>query len=43
MNSQMELDLWKGDWGLVSVDLDCIRLAVRLLELLSRLTFTVYC
>lgn len=29
MNSPpMELDIWKGDWGLASVDLDCLRLVV---------------
>ncbi|XP_039291644.1 metaxin-1 [Nilaparvata lugens] len=24
MNKPMELDVWKGDWGLPSVDLDCL-------------------
>ncbi|RZF36678.1 hypothetical protein LSTR_LSTR014210 [Laodelphax striatellus] len=24
MNKTMELDVWKGDWGLPSVDLDCL-------------------
>uniref|UniRef100_A0A1B6KXI1 GST C-terminal domain-containing protein n=1 Tax=Graphocephala atropunctata TaxID=36148 RepID=A0A1B6KXI1_9HEMI len=26
MNIAMELDIWKGDWGLASIDLDCLRL-----------------
>ncbi|XP_054287456.1 metaxin-1 isoform X2 [Macrosteles quadrilineatus] len=26
MNQPMELDVWKGDWGLTSIDMECLRL-----------------
>ena len=28
MNRPMELDIWKGDWGLPSVDIECLQIFV---------------
>lgn len=28
MNRPMEIDIWKGDWGLPSIDLDCLQTLV---------------
>ena len=28
-NDVMELDCWKGDWGLPSVDIKCLNILVR--------------
>lgn len=29
--ASIELDIWKGEWGLASIDLECLKVLVRLL------------
>lgn len=27
--SSIELDIWRGEWGLASIDLECLKVLVR--------------
>jgi hypothetical protein len=28
MSSSMDIDIWKGDWGLPSIDVECLQVMV---------------
>lgn len=33
----MEVDVWAGDWGLPSIDVNCLQVLVRVIFLVSNL------